>query len=617
MKSRLPDRLSSAFLGGRNYDKRSAGRRQGKIALGRRLVFEQCEQRDLLAVISGVKFDTANASGFSPDDVPQGGVWIDLYKDNGDGTFNTGTDTLADRQQTASPSGAYTFNNVGDGHYFIQEEVPAGYNQSAGPAFYTLDVIGGAVYTGTAQNIDDFSDPDPEDDFFISAIDTSPKLLQETGPGIIGGERELLINVLGTPNPISASGFVGTVSPDNGVLNLGTASSGPGTELTLQYDGSDPGDTVALNNAELLAADLTANGNNGLRLDFNFLQVGSGTTMDMTISATGPAGATASFTTNVTQNPSGFSLFVPFGSFSTAGGFSFANVTSLSLNFNHNGVQDVDFELNQIVDTQQKDTGYDFGNFPLPASLSGNVYVDCNDNGIFDNGESPIANVTITLTGTDDLGHAVNLQTTTNASGAYSFTELRPGTYILTETQPAGFTDGKDTIGTPGGTTANDMFSNIVLPAGFSGVNNNFGEMSQDCKCTPPPKPCDPKPCDPKPCDPKPCDPKPCNTKPCDPKPCDPKPTPPPVCTPKPPCPPVVCTPKPTCPPVSHAEAVQYHSAAGPQALQHQATRSAAGSQVQLADLGRQHHCPGQGDDCRGEQQHQLQALSAVNCAAG
>ena len=41
--------------------------------------------------------------------------------------------------------------------------------------------------------------------------------------------------------------------------------------------------------------------------------------------------------------------------------------------------------------------------------------------------------------------------TTTNASGAYSFGNLRPGTYTLTETQPAGLLDGKDTAGSLGG----------------------------------------------------------------------------------------------------------------------------------------------------------------------
>ena len=63
--------------------------------------------------------------------------------------------------------------------------------------------------------------------------------------------------------------------------------------------------------------------------------------------------------------------------------------------------------------------------------------------------------------------------TTTAADGSYSFGTLRPGTYTITETQPAGFLDGKDTIGTPGGTTGNDVFSNIVLNEGVNGTNNN------------------------------------------------------------------------------------------------------------------------------------------------
>jgi hypothetical protein len=113
----------------------------------------------------------------------------------------------------------------------------------------------------------------------------------------------------------------------------------------------------------------------------------------------------------------------------------------------------------------------------LPSSLAGFVYVDANNDGIFQPGESPIPNVTVTLTGTDDLGALVNIVDTTDANGLYLFENLRPGTYTITETQPAGFLDGKDTIGTPGGTTGEDVFSNIVLIQDFDGVNNNFGEL--------------------------------------------------------------------------------------------------------------------------------------------
>ena len=472
------DRATSlmSILGGRGTA--SARGRGSKSKRARRLGFEMCESRNLLsgASITGIKVETVNNSGFSPGDTPLAGVFIDLYKDNGDAVFNTVTDTLADRQQTAAGTGAYAFNNVLDGHYFIQEEVPAGYVQSAGPAFYIVDVLNGAVYSSGTTNIDSFTDPDPADVFFINAVDPNPLLLQESGAGILGGQRDLLVNVLGPSNPISANGFIGTISATSGVFNLGTASNGPGTEASLQYDGVDA-DTTALNNAMGLSANLVAGGNNGIRLDFNFLQVGTGTTMDMHIAATGPGGATANFSNLIAANGSPFSVFIPFASFTTTGSFSFANVSSLQFDFNANGVQDVDFELDQTVAAQQKNAGYNFGNFPILSSIAGNVYVDANNNGNIDAGEPPIGGVIVTLTGTNNLGQPVNLTTTTAPNGTYSFNNLRAGTYKLTETQPINFIDGKDTIGTPGGTTTNDMFSNINLPPGFNGVQNNFGEL--------------------------------------------------------------------------------------------------------------------------------------------
>ncbi len=447
---------------GKSSHKRDTTRR------GRRLGFELCEDRDLLsgASITGVKFDTVNSNGFSAGDVPQSGVWIDLYKDTGDAVFNIASDTLSDRRQTVAVTGAFAFNNVADGHYYIQEEVPAGTTQSAGPAFYTVDVVGGAVYTGSTLNIDQFNDPNPAFVYFINAVNANPLTRNDTGSGILGGQRDLTVNVLGPSNPISANGFVGLVGASNGVFNLGTASSGPGTQVIMLYDANGVG----------LLTNLTAGGNNNLRLDFNFLQVGTGSTMDMKIVLTSPGG-TATFTTNVTENGGAFSVIVPFASFSTVGAFTFSNVSSAQFSFNNSGVQDVDFELNDIVGALQKNTGYNFGNFPLPSSLAGFVYVDGNNNGNKDVSEPPISGVIVTLMGVNDLGQPVTQTTTTAGNGAYFFGSLRPGVYKLTETQPINFIDGKDTIGTPGGITSNDMFSNINLPPGLNGINNNFGEL--------------------------------------------------------------------------------------------------------------------------------------------
>ena len=85
-----------------------------------------------------------------------------------------------------------------------------------------------------------------------------------------------------------------------------------------------------------------------------------------------------------------------------------------------------------------------------PASITGLVYVDANNDGS-PAGDTGIPGATVTLMGTDDLGNPVTLTTTTAADGTYSFSNLRPGTYKVTETQPVGYLDGKDSAGTSGG----------------------------------------------------------------------------------------------------------------------------------------------------------------------
>jgi uncharacterized repeat protein (TIGR01451 family) len=113
----------------------------------------------------------------------------------------------------------------------------------------------------------------------------------------------------------------------------------------------------------------------------------------------------------------------------------------------------------------------------LASSLSGFVYVDTNNNGLKENGEQPIGNVDITLTGNDDLGNAINQTVQTDGTGFYQFTGLRPGSYAINETQPDGYGDGKDKIGSQGGVTGNDVLTINNLLSGTQGINNNFGEQ--------------------------------------------------------------------------------------------------------------------------------------------
>jgi uncharacterized delta-60 repeat protein len=118
------------------------------------------------------------------------------------------------------------------------------------------------------------------------------------------------------------------------------------------------------------------------------------------------------------------------------------------------------------------------GSALAPASLSGTAFIDFNVDGQIDFGEQGIGGVLVTLTGTDDLGNAVNLNQTTNSSGAYVFLNLRPGTYALTESQPAGYPEGAVCpVGTASGTAALDHFFAIALGSGTDGLNYNFSEQ--------------------------------------------------------------------------------------------------------------------------------------------
>ena len=111
-----------------------------------------------------------------------------------------------------------------------------------------------------------------------------------------------------------------------------------------------------------------------------------------------------------------------------------------------------------------------------PASLSGIVFADFNNDGQVDFGEKGISGVSITLTGTDDLGRGVNLSQQTDGDGAYVFRNLRPGAYYLTEpNQPPGYTQGIDSMGTAGGQlSAGDQFF-VQLAQGVDGLNYNYG----------------------------------------------------------------------------------------------------------------------------------------------
>jgi VCBS repeat-containing protein len=109
-----------------------------------------------------------------------------------------------------------------------------------------------------------------------------------------------------------------------------------------------------------------------------------------------------------------------------------------------------------------------------PSSILGYVYADTDNDGVIDTGEARYGGVRITLRGTDLFGQDVSLETRTAADGSYAFDSILRGNYTVTEFQPLGLTDGKDTINGQL-SLRNDRFI-VELPAGIAAGEYNFGE---------------------------------------------------------------------------------------------------------------------------------------------
>ncbi|QDV63488.1 Serine-aspartate repeat-containing protein D precursor [Crateriforma conspicua] len=136
-----------------------------------------------------------------------------------------------------------------------------------------------------------------------------------------------------------------------------------------------------------------------------------------------------------------------------------------------------------IVDGDTEAILYDFAEAD-PASVSGFVYRDDNDNGRRDPGEVPLSGIRVQLIPVDTIAAQSGLIATTNAAGAYQFTGLAPGNYqIIQLDQPVDLQDGTDAAGTIDGIVVGsavnpgDSIVGVQLDGGDDGIEYNFGEL--------------------------------------------------------------------------------------------------------------------------------------------
>lgn len=381
----------------------------------------------------------ASISGFAYIDSD-----IDAFKDAGEtvtlpgiALSLSGTDDLGNpvtASTTTNGSGAYTFGNLRPGTYTVTETQPVGLDNTGAQA--------GVPVNGTAT----VAAASPQS---ISALTVA------TGAALISYNFGHTGTVL--------SGFVYIDANGNGLMD-GSEAGIPGVTVTLS-------------------------GNAGLG--------GSVCGYIASCTATTDAGGAFSFTQLPASDATGYTLTEQSQATLPLSGYADLTDRAGTVNGSNIGTAGNDVINGIVLGVGQVGANYLFGEGA--SSLSGSVYFDTDDDGARDGGETGIDGVTVTLTGytwgangVDDGGAGDDAaiaprNTTTAGGGNYSFTDLLRGTYVVTETHPADWGDGRETAGSAGGTAANGGFDNtapnnrvtgIQLPAGTHATGYLFGERS-------------------------------------------------------------------------------------------------------------------------------------------
>jgi serine-aspartate repeat-containing protein C/D/E len=378
------------------------------------------------ASISGVKFNDANGNGLrDTGEAGVSGVTIQLRNSIG---FISST--------TTDTSGNFSFTGLSAGPYILSEVVPAGSVQTlpGGGAGINITLTPGQNATGFLFG-NQVVVVAPASISGVKFNDANGNGLRDTGEAGVSGVTIQLRNSAGqlsTATTDASGNFSFTNLPAGAyvlseVVPAGSVQTLPGGGAGINIDKLTPGQ----NATGFLFGNHVAAGASISGVKFNDANANG-------VRDTGELGLAG--VSIKLKTPSGQTLLTTTDS---TGAFSFTGLAAgayvLSEIIPAGYVQTAPPAPGWFIVTLaagQNATGFLFGNYDPPSLLiSGTTYLDLNTNGILDGIDRPQEGIVFVLTD----ANGVTLQTTSEADGTFSFSNLSPGNYVLSEILPANF----------------------------------------------------------------------------------------------------------------------------------------------------------------------------------
>ena len=181
-------------------------RRDAMMRPRRQLFLEALENRRLLvatdlAAVSGLVFDDFSGNGYDSGEEVASAA-LSLYRDNGDGVFQQSSDECS--STTTGVDGRYAFNRLTAGEYFVfqgsQSVSGSNLSQMVSPLItFSADAVAGTIVTA----IDTFNQTTQQ--VTDTTNDGVPVTASVSAPEVIGGERDLFVNLTSSTGSIQLS----------------------------------------------------------------------------------------------------------------------------------------------------------------------------------------------------------------------------------------------------------------------------------------------------------------------------------------------------------------------------------------------------------------------------